>query len=177
MGYTHFWYRPLEIPKPTWTLLREDVAKLIRACPVKIALDAERPNNPPLVSEKLIAFNGPGGEGHEPFWIPRIHTVRPGERAKADGLWFAFCKTEKKPYDFLVGACLIVLKFHLGTGVRVQSDGSDEDWCQGANPELKLPGAKTYCQSVLGYGMEYEIVKGLGLVPKPFQTSRSVANA
>src|ERR1043166_6810621 len=128
MGYSHYWYRPQEIPRSAWKSFCEDVAKLIRHSPVKLVCRLEKVNEPPIVSDGVVSLNGTGAEGYEPFMLTRVIIPRPGERAKEDGLWLGFCKTEKRAYDSIVGACLIALKFHLGKSVRIQTDGSDDDW-------------------------------------------------
>jgi hypothetical protein len=66
-------------------------------------------------------LNGIGDGANEPF-------VFPGE------LGFNFCKTEGKPYDAVVTACLLVAHDHFPTSVlSIDSDGSysEGDWEEG----------------------------------------------
>jgi hypothetical protein len=44
---------------------------------------------------------------------------------------FNFCKTNRKPYDVVVVACLCILQHHLGTNISVSSDGNTLDWVAG----------------------------------------------
>jgi hypothetical protein len=45
---------------------------------------------------------------------------------------------------------LLIAKRHLGTRIRVRTEGEDERWFD----------AKLLCRTVLGYGIEYAIVNG-----------------
>ena len=57
---------------------------------------------------------------------------------------FACCKTERKPYDAIVVACLLVAKHHLGAAIEVSSDGNWEDeWLNGAYEDTQS-GVKVY---------------------------------
>lgn len=112
----------------------------------------------------MVELNGPDGKGYEPFRLTRVRVAKRGERAKDDGLWFDFCKTERRPYDLLVAASLLVLKRHLGNGVRVMTDGKDNDWSVATTGST--PGPKAFCQTVLGYGQEYAIDEHSELVPR-----------
>lgn len=87
-----------------------------------------------------------GGDcSHESFVIPRIQTQ--AEWAKTEREIFSFCKTAYKPYDILVTACLIIYQHYFGDQVRVSSDGASRDW----------EDARQLCQSVLGYGKEFQL--------------------
>ena len=75
-----------------------------------------------VVEPLAIEFNGRGDNAHEPF-------VFPGNAG------FNFCKTQFKPYDAVVTACLIAARDHFPTSTLViASDGKwDEgDWADGA---------------------------------------------
>lgn len=90
-----------------------------------------------------------GGDcSHEGFIISRIFE-KPYESAKPgdDGLWFAFCKTAYKPYDFAVNCALIIFKQHLKDAIKVRSDGEISDWAD----------AKEFCQKLLSYGKDFEL--------------------
>jgi len=71
-----------------------------------------------------INLNGKGELGHEAFNL-REHFKQ--------NLGFNFCKTARKPYDIVVTACLVVLKYHLANFIEVSSDGQNIDWIQGLN--------------------------------------------
>ena len=90
---------------------------------------------------------GPDGDGsYETFRIER--TFRPDypEQRSEGGWWFAFCKTNYRPYDLCVQGCLIILNHHLGSErLRVSSDGESQQWNE----------ARDACQHVLGYGIDW----------------------
>jgi len=157
MGYTHYWYRPETIELPTWKLVLADITKLVEAFPDTVVWAGNIETMRPELSEDMVELNGPDGKGYEPFRLTRVRLAKQGERVKDDGLWFDFCKTDRRPYDLLVAASLLVLKRHLGKGVRVMTDGKDSDWSTTGTGNT--PGPKTFCQKVLGYGFDY-IVDG-----------------
>ena len=73
----------------------------------------------PTINTKLISFNGDSSKDldHETFYF------------QFDGkpLRFAFCKTARKPYDFMVCITLLSLRNNV-TGFKFSSDGNKEDW-------------------------------------------------
>ncbi len=69
-----------------------------------------------------LGFNGTQDLAHESFYF--AEHFRQNEE-------FAFCKTNRKPYDAVVTACLTVLKHHLGDGIDITSDGRAEEWQHG----------------------------------------------
>ena len=75
----------------------------------------------PTFDTETVRFNGLGEDAHETFVVRREHTG------------FKFCKTQRKPYDVVVTACLICLQSCLRDDVQVSSDGEWEDWKEGMN--------------------------------------------
>ena len=71
-----------------------------------------------------INFNGKGRLGHEDF-ILREHFKQNRN--------FEFCKTAQKPYDVVVTACLVVLKYYLKEFINISSDGKYKDFNAGLN--------------------------------------------
>jgi hypothetical protein len=92
-----------------------------------------------------------GSCDYETFVFERNETAT---RTDDDGRIFNFCKTAFRPYDIAVTAALLIAKRHLGNKIKVSTDGTDANWFD----------AKMLCQTVLGYGLEYEI-RDDGLVP------------
>ena len=94
---------------------------------IPVARDNEHPEEPPQIDADCISFNGVGDDSCEDFcWPPpedlnRIAGVEPG---------VDWCKTERRPYDVLVAAAMICIKYHLGDDVQTGSDGqlSEEQW-------------------------------------------------
>ncbi|MGR3220929.1 MAG: hypothetical protein ACUZ8H_14090 [Candidatus Anammoxibacter sp.] len=152
-----------------------------------ISLANEHGEGEPEINNKLIRFNGSVNCGHrkdESVVIPWPSSCNSGgvannwkEDAK-DGDWFAgttlakrtcngncsyetvyfprvdnpddcngSCKTAFRPYDIAVTAFLIIAKYHLTDKIEINTDGEDGNWFDG----------KMLCQSVLGYGLEYNI--------------------
>jgi hypothetical protein len=156
-GYTHHF---------TWTQKPDPAA--LRACvaDMKRVLDARRHlvagidgRGAPTVTGSAIQFNGKGEEdSHEPFIFPGQEL--PGAPAALAG--FHFCKTNGKPYDEVVTACLLVARDHFPTSVlKIDSDGEWDDWQAGVklytevfgrNPKNPFTGAATSGSSSSGAG-------------------------
>ncbi len=76
------------------------------------------------LSPTNVDFNGIGRKAHEPFVFPYV---------LPDHDSFNFCKTQLKPYDEVVTACLIVARDHFSPAVlEIDSDGEWPDWSRGA---------------------------------------------
>lgn len=114
MGYTSYWdpiSTPIAIPKKALNLCREVIDYGHEHGVICLESDD---NSPPIVSSKMIRFNGIGENGHETFWWEN----------KAG---FNFCKTARKPYDLYVCAILLILRFYIN--LPISSDG-DEEWIE-----------------------------------------------
>lgn len=114
MGYTHYWKRPLDMNAEGFKLFAEDVRRIISLRSAIIQLE-EDDDSDPITNGELVHFNGIGINAHEPFYIQRI------DNALADS-----CKTNRKPYDEVVVACLIALK-HRVPNVILSSDGNYDE--------------------------------------------------
>lgn len=64
-----------------------------------------------------VRFNGIDKNSHETFALGK------------DTTGFQFTKTNLKPYDRHVNACLLIAKEYFGSNIQVSSDG-DEDECE-----------------------------------------------
>jgi len=115
-GYTHYftWHQ-----KPDEDKLKECLARMgqVVKAATKIVAGPDGEGDP-NVGPLQLEFNGKGEEdAHEPF-------VFPGQ------VGFNFCKTNWKPYDAVVTACLLVARGHFSADVlEIASDG---DWNEGA---------------------------------------------
>lgn len=144
MGYTH--YHPVRAKLPARAFVRaaEDCRKVCEVIQtrhdIRLAAEYDRPNDPPVFSAQEIRLNGVGELGHETFLVERVHSS-PRPDKDYGGRTFEFCKTNRKPYDLAVTACLIVLKHHLGKGLVIGSDGGAEDWEAAARLVHELFGA------------------------------------
>jgi hypothetical protein len=116
-GYSQHWNwkRPPDAAKVKQCI--EQMRKVLQASPVPLAGDDG--TGTPLLQEGMLAFNqkGPDEEIGEPFVFPG----RPGQN---------FCKTNGKPYDAVVVACLLVVMDHFSR--EEISFGSDGNIAEGA---------------------------------------------
>lgn len=144
MGYTHHWYRPKTIKRSAWDVFKADVEKILANLPkltptaggyyadAPVVVRFEDDNiGPPQVDDELVRFNGIGEMGHETFFVTRTVTPEKWDRPKHKGLFFAFCKTARKPYDVAVVACLCALKA-AEPEVELSSDGDANERKEGA---------------------------------------------
>ena len=81
-----------------------------------------------------LQVNGSRDNGHAPLEL-REHYVQNIDIEP-------FIKTERKPYDVVVTACLSVLKHRLGDCLYIQSDGKASDWNSGVELARKVTGLK-----------------------------------
>lgn len=140
MGYTHYWRRPNRLDKNKMRKFLNDASVLINDYHENgILLDYS------IIEENYsldFGLNGIGEDAYESFNIPMDMHSRPDER----GLCFECCKTNNRPYDEVVCACLILFKHYFPESV-ITSDGKDEDW---------LP-AKYKVQSLFGLGDRFKL--------------------
>jgi hypothetical protein len=120
-GYTHYftWRQ-----KPDGEQLKAclaDMQKVVIAA--KGLLAGPEGEGSPVLQNAQLQFNGRGEEdSHEPF-------IFPGQ------VGFNFCKTQGKPYDAAVVACLLVARDHFPSDVlEIASDGdwNHGDWADGS---------------------------------------------
>lgn len=121
MGYTHYFTTP-EIEESLWSTLAEDLRDLFEvAAALEYSLGFESDSDEPtFVGEKLVRFNGKGEEGYETFILRREGTS-------------SFVKTNRRKYDDVVTAALLILKYHV-PNARISTDGNQADW----EPGLRL---------------------------------------
>lgn len=108
MGYTHYWTINTPLPADKFAEYAKGVENLAR-----IAKGEGLELTDEAYSTEVICFNGKGEDAHETFFID-----------PAD-MGFQFCKTARKPYDYLVVASLILAKQIFGKAITISSDG---DW-------------------------------------------------
>lgn len=110
MGYTHYWDFKKEVPQDLWVKVLDDLKKITKgASIIEVTNETD-----------YFSFNGIGSLSHEDFHVKK--QIKLG----ADN--FNFCKTDQKPYDEYVTACLIVFHNRLNDYVKVASDGEPSDW-------------------------------------------------
>jgi hypothetical protein len=106
MGYTRYWTIENELDEKTFFKFKEDFKEIVES--FKIPLGEF------LIDKNSIRFNGFDGDAHETFFLQR----KPG---------FNFCKTQRKPYDDLVCACLELSKYYFKNDIDISSDGKNND--------------------------------------------------
>ena len=131
MGYTNYWRAPRVLEKQAFIAFADDCRKICESLPVGLA--GASGEGKPEFSQDKICFNGISpNDDHEPFIInrklviigPEHFSCQPDE----NGLYFDFCKTERKPYDLCVKCCLVLLKAYFPQ-VKISSDGGrNEEW-------------------------------------------------
>lgn len=124
MGYTHYWELNHTGDEERYQNALKDIRKLIRGfiAQDERLLAAGNGQGEPLISAE-ICINGRGPNAHETFYLPK--TLKEAEE-------FGFCKTNMKPYDLVVTACLAVLAARCHGDAKVSSDGEERDWEWGA---------------------------------------------
>jgi hypothetical protein len=116
-GYTHYftWHQ-----KPNDADLKACISEMHRIIEARTNLLAGPDGTGNIIIDPLhVELNGIGDNAHEPF-------IFPGD------LGFNFCKTEGKPYDVVVTACLLVAHDHFPSSLSINRDGSwPGDWRDG----------------------------------------------
>lgn len=125
-GYTHYYTWKQTPDEASIKACVADMNRLIEARKA-ILVSPDLPDSKPgslKLSATNVDFNGVGDDAHEPFVFPYVFP---------DHASFNFCKTQWKPYDEVVTACLIVVRDHFPPSVlEIDSDGSWADWSRGA---------------------------------------------
>jgi hypothetical protein len=135
MGYTHYYQlnalkKDLVKLESTYQLAIKDCQKLIYAHNRNLKqLNSKNPDRMSGVTAHVkpgtylgVAVNGTEDLSHEDFILP----------AHAEGLLgFTFCKTNRKPYDDVVVAFLLILAHRLGERFDFASDGNRDDMLEG----------------------------------------------
>lgn len=148
MGYTHYWtFRSpakgeASSIEAAYIKALAECTKVVKAYQ-KNALDYERLSGYTAHAKNGqyggLHVNGKQSEACEDFTM-REHYKQNLERSSE------FCKTNRRAYDMVVVACLIILKHRLGDLIDIGSDGDVDDWTMGlelAKRVLRLKTLKT----------------------------------
>lgn len=120
MGYTHYWRVSGSLDKDKFKEFSSDCKKIAEMSDVGLANLQGEEKTFPEFSETEVSFNGIGKYSCESFFV-NLNTSG-----------FNFCKTRRRPYDTVVVACLLCLKYYFDD-VSVSSDGDNEEWSYGTN--------------------------------------------
>jgi hypothetical protein len=122
VGYTHYFSQTQSFTREEWVEVSADIQAILtfveHGCNVPLGDGYGAPGSRPLFDTREIVFNGIGDNAHETFAVPRV-------RGRSD-----FCKTDRKPYDLAVTACLCYLSSVTGKFI-VGSDGHGRDFLKG----------------------------------------------
>lgn len=145
MGYTHYW--TFKAPKRgTTKQVNAAFDQAVKACQKLVFnYNSTRTDETRLAGYTAhtkpgqyggLRFNGTGELSHEDFIILEHY------KNNLEPNYSGFCKTNQKPYDKVVVACLCVLKHYLGDNIDVGSDGNSLHWIAGLELARKSTGIK-----------------------------------
>ncbi len=119
--YTHYYTMGENLDDLKVKEIGRDIATVISRCEIPIGNGDGELESVPQISSRIIQFNGIDEDSGDGFLYPP-----PFEENRRLGLdeRFSYCKTSRRRYDAVVCIALLILKYHLGDGVRIGSDGS-----------------------------------------------------
>ncbi len=119
-GYCHYYTWQQTPDENKLRACIADMRRIIEASSVPLS-DGEGEGGKPFLTPLELHINGVGEDAHEPFVFP-------------SGPGFNFVKTNGKPYDVVVVACLLAARDHFGPDeLIIESDGRWRDsWAAGA---------------------------------------------
>ena len=106
MGYTRYWNIKNDLDDSKFIKFKEISSQIVEL--FDITLDDI------IIDDSVVRFNGVGDDAHETFVF-----------SKKSGL--NFCKTQRKPYDAVVCACLLTAVNIFGSDISFSSDGDNDD--------------------------------------------------
>lgn len=143
MGYTHYWKQTRWIEAAEWRRMRDDIMRIVERgadiLGIEIGDGQGAADSAPFYEDDCILFNGVGKDGYSSFAIE----LRTKGLAPPTEDWTDFCKTERKPEDGVITACICYLSTATrvvgpdGNGVfgteafHVTSDGRGKDFIAG----------------------------------------------
>lgn len=149
MGYTHYYCHAPRLDGKALFAAFQDARKIVEAAKAKgIQLRGGNGTGEPVI-EECIYLNGAEelGEDCETFYFPVTGEDLKYSMANGGFPW-AFCKTQRQPYDIVVCAILLVLKHHLKDQLGLASDGNrrPDEWLK----------AEALVKKVLGYIVHFK---------------------
>lgn len=144
MGYSHHFTQKKSFSHKKWHAFTEFVEKLSHYKPTICGPDG---TGHPVITSNDVMFNGDAGvgESYDTFHVSRapesphllesLHNERMSyvryEHMSAKYKGFRFCKTNRKPYDASVVACLIFIANMDKDIMKITSNGKISDWHEG----------------------------------------------
>ena len=139
MGYTHYFQLNRELTPVEWAGFMRGAQSIINHA-WDIDIDGDS-------SDEFLTVNGIGEAGHEDFYITRTD------------LNWNFCKTNRKEYDDVVTALLILIRYLVPQAITVSSDGNWTDWKAGRDIFTEAIHLEPAESSVFG-GQEFQYKRG-----------------
>ena len=130
MGYTHYWEIQSVANESKYKRALSDIRKLVRENIDILANDMGDKGSKPIL-RGCVSFNGIEKQSHETFYLP--NSVQKFDFERLHYKSFDFCKTNQKTYDFIVVACLCILKHYLSRTIEIRSDGDKDELKEGIN--------------------------------------------
>jgi hypothetical protein len=106
MGYTRYWNIKNDLDDSKFIKFKEISSQIVELFDI--------PLDDIIIDDSVVRFNGVGDDAHETFVF-----------SKKSG--FNFCKTQRKPYDDVVCACLLTAVNIFGSDISFSSDGDNDD--------------------------------------------------
>jgi len=143
MGYTNY-HKHTEIPQAVWNKIVGDCKKLYANMPEHSESSGGYYSDAPLLLDGCVRERRKGScepvftadeiwfNGTDPEWGTKEgHPELANEtftlfRRGSDG--FCYCKTNRKPYDLMVQACLLVYRHYSPNTINLGSDGNEDEW-------------------------------------------------
>lgn len=161
MGYTNYWtFKP--IPKGQIKRIEGLYQRAIEACNLvaRSYRDRHKGTDASLSGFSAHAkngkyggvhFNGKGDLGCEDFALRSTYrdNLTPSPYGIPDG--FSFCKTREYPYDVVVKACLLILKFYLKDQIDISWDGLISDAADGLELAREITKLDIHLPAVEGH--------------------------
>ena len=132
--YTHHWWIKDQY-SPKTPAIAEDAQALANTWGKPLHRSKDEPEAEPVFSPTEIRFNAPE-DGCDDFRYP----PDPRENEEAgQPAGYGCCNTDMMPYDQLVAATMLIIKYHLGDDVVVKSDGEHRSstWSAAMNLYLR----------------------------------------
>lgn len=125
MGYSHRFTQKKNFTRKDWYSFTEFVERLSHYKPT---ICGPGGYEHPIINEKDVIFNGDGEDAYDTFHISRV-VQKQSMTGLPDG--FGFCKTNRKPYDSSVVACLVFIHNQNRNRFDIRSDGNAGSWHDG----------------------------------------------
>ena len=134
MGYTHY-VRQLDLSDEMFENFKKDFNLIVEEAAMRLRTLR--------IEENSVYLDG--DPGHETFCVHKNKSdaYYTGGSPGDDDMVFSCCKTRRKPYDKIVTASLLALKYHAGDLVVISSDGYLEDWQDGIELYKEATGRST----------------------------------